>query len=188
MPTKKLTREDILLPWAFGEVTNPRWREKFLPHFGEELYGKIAKVNSPKKLRRRDRAMLLKQFIILRKKLLDEYFFPSKYFKIIDYPVEMLENIIVMTSMGWRDHPVTIAEYMRGEYSKNFVNDPRVAAELKDHNTKIKCKIYPILAYDQALKTTVLIDGYSRVISLIHKYRNGEKLKPVKMIFCGRWV
>jgi hypothetical protein len=182
------SKEDVLLIWAFSEAFSIRWGEKFKSDFNLSDYYTITQSKDPFSLNDGLKQKLLDWIKLRRKKLLDKYIEPSKSFKLTNIQGEDIEKIITMPEMAWKDRNIALLEFMNMRYDKEILTDTRVSAQtLLDDNADISNSVgYPIIAYDEKLKTNVLIEGYTRCIFSVLKQNKTKIYQPIQVIICER--
>lgn len=179
-------KEQLLLAWALSEALSPRWAA-----FYDERLNAFLKVElkagdwnnlSPKACEE-----LVALLYERRKPYIEKYIDPATRIRLIKLPVDILERVCVSPTIGWRDYPVTLGEFLNGQYSPDTESDPRNYARKLLHSTQsIGFESYPIFAYDPKLNAEILIEGYARCISLLYRKRAGEPVDDVYAWRCAQ--
>jgi hypothetical protein len=159
-----LTKNQVLLEWAFQESSSPRWRARY------------------EGVRRNNQLEMLDAIGRHRGRLIEKYISPYEIFEIKTLDRAAWEKHAIMSEMGWRDTPVTLEEYLAGEVIAE--NDPRNIAKILASGSDFEVTGYPIISMDPVHNIPVLIEGFTRIMAWIQRPASDSGYSPAAII-CG---
>ncbi len=181
-----LSKRDVLLSWALAEAVSPRWRHAYENQLSDELARALARRPLPP-LSPAHEDELIALLRIRRKAHMDKYIDPAAGFVWIKLPPVVLEKLFVTPSIGFRDYPVKIGDFLKGSYDPETWHDPRNAARrMVETPEDVPFTGYPIFAWDTQIGAEVLIEGYTRCIAKIYRIERGESVDDTDAILCTR--
>jgi hypothetical protein len=181
-----LTRDEVLFSWALAETMSPRWREAMVAGAGERLRRKID-AGEITDYTHEERQALIAALHGRRKYFFDEYIDKAAAFTLLSVPIEMVQFIPVLATFSFKPYPVPLGQFIDWESKPGSVHDPRqVALRNLASPPPVIYPGYPIIGYNRHAKYDMLIEGYVRCISALLRWRAGEKIAPLPMIYCVR--
>jgi hypothetical protein len=181
-----LTKRNVLLFWALAEALSPRWRHVYKDLLNPKLAAALG-IRPLKPLTPEMEDELIALLRQRRKAHMDKYIDPASGFMWIQLPPLVLEKLHITPSISFRDYPVTLGDFIKGQYDAETWHDPRNAARrMLEMPEDVPFYGYPIFAWDKKIEAEVLIDGYARCIEKLYRIEAGEVVSDVQAILCVR--
>lgn len=181
-----MNHRQVLFSWALSEAFSPRWREMTMASATANLRSKLQKnLTENYTESEQDELIAIMKTRVKRTELVERYINNAISFSLVEMPVELLETIPVLPDISYQDTPLQISQFMAGDYNPESKHDPRVLARkfIKQPFDSVYSG-HPIISYCSRIKSNILLEGYSRVISAIWSWQEGRNVQPVKMIYC----
>lgn len=179
-----LTKNDVLLQWAFSEAFSIRWNENFRCDFNLSDYYNITQTNDLHSLDDELKKKLTDWILKRRIKIIEKYLGNCSSFELTEIPTEIIASLTVMQEMHGTNKTLSLAEYSTIPFDAEILTDARASAKLISESEGFDGNYigYPVISQENKSGKSILIEGYTRCILLMNKTE--KRPEKIKVIIC----